>query len=687
MSASVQQYKPGEIIDDRYRVVRVLGKGGMGIVYQVHELATDRHVALKTINASAHSQAALDRFVREIRLAARLDHPNIVKALTCATTTSGAPYFTMELIEGRNLHETIRQNGPMRPQDALTTLIPIARALAHAHDQDIIHRDVKPANIIFDPNNTGVPPKLLDFGTAKLFMDEAGQSLTKTGMLMGSPDYLSPEQAAGRRVDNRTDIYAFGATLWECLIGHPPYQGASMIEVIVAHTEQDVPSIDVAMIQSLSRNTVDKKMLAALDTVIANCMAKAREDRYQDMHQLLVDLDKVISIARGAKSIKIEPRILTRSFANQSLSYDASSALEAMKDKDADSMSISPDFVKSASQKKMLIISSIAAILLVSMVGLTVAILNFKPRPQTITADPHKSTPETRVYTPVALDDLTTAQKYCRTLPDGRVSIEFPPLTKTDPPCQYGVVEGPDHVLHPAIGTVIAPQGGLIFRASKHIMERPDVFYRLPSRAIAKLSIQDLYRFSDEQFAYCGPLQNLDSLEIKSVAVSNKSLDHIGKLDRLAFLCITDAEIDGEALSHIPNILKLKQIYLRSMPHTDAVIKQLAQSNQIVELSLLECNLTDIDIPHIARMANLHKLSLSHNLGLTQKGLEPLVALKKLRQLSLTNNPISPDIIDLLKRFPSLKSLHLSRYTWNADKQKSFEKECARHGISVEWRI
>lgn len=243
MSASVQQYKPGEIIDDRYRVVRVLGKGGMGIVYQVHELATDRHVALKTINASAHSQAALDRFVREIRLAARLDHPNIVKALTCATTTYGAPYFTMELIEGRNLHETIRQNGPMRPQDALTTLIPIARALAHAHDQDIIHRDVKPANIIFDPNNTGVPPKLLDFGTAKLFMDEAGQSLTKTGMLMGSPDYLSPEQAAGRRVDNRTDIYAFGATLWECLIGHPPYQGASMIEVIVAHTEQDVPSI------------------------------------------------------------------------------------------------------------------------------------------------------------------------------------------------------------------------------------------------------------------------------------------------------------------------------------------------------------------------------------------------------------------------------------------------------------
>ena len=104
MSASVQQYKPGEIIDDRYRVVRVLGKGGMGIVYQVHELATDRHVALKTINASAHSQAALDRFVREIRLAARLDHPNIVKALTCATTTYGAPYFTMELIEGRNLH-------------------------------------------------------------------------------------------------------------------------------------------------------------------------------------------------------------------------------------------------------------------------------------------------------------------------------------------------------------------------------------------------------------------------------------------------------------------------------------------------------------------------------------------------------------------------------------------------------
>jgi serine/threonine-protein kinase len=242
----------GPLTDDRslaarYRLVRLIARGGMAQVWEGRDEVLSRPVAIKLIDPDlAHDQSFVERFRREAIAAARLTHPNIVATFDAGTDPDGTTYIVMELVRGQTLREYLTGHGPLPPSVAAGIGVQTADALAHAHAAGLVHRDIKPGNILLCDSGAGpeaVPAvKVGDFGIAKLgMMPDA--DLTRTGMVMGTPRYLSPEQIEGREPDARSDIYALGVVLFEMLAGSPPFDGPTDMATAVQHVHNAPPPL------------------------------------------------------------------------------------------------------------------------------------------------------------------------------------------------------------------------------------------------------------------------------------------------------------------------------------------------------------------------------------------------------------------------------------------------------------
>jgi serine/threonine-protein kinase len=211
-----------------------LGRGGMGVVYSARDSILGRMVALKSLTPSlATPEGTTSRFLQEARVLASLTHPNIVQIYDIIEA-DGSLYIAMELVEGKNLAEHIQEKGPMPPAEAISLCLPLAQAMAYAHEKGVLHRDFKPHNVLL--SHDGVS-KITDFGLAKA--EEAPQ-LTHTGAIMGSPAYMSPEQASGNVVSHLTDVYSFGVSLFELLSGRTPFSG-SVVSILLQKTSEPAP--------------------------------------------------------------------------------------------------------------------------------------------------------------------------------------------------------------------------------------------------------------------------------------------------------------------------------------------------------------------------------------------------------------------------------------------------------------
>jgi serine/threonine protein kinase len=223
-----KEYAPGDVVGNKYGLLRLLGEGGMGSVWVAENMALKANVALKLIRADVAEASANERFLSEARLAARLQHAAIVRVFDFGKTEHDEPFIVMELLEGETLGQRLGRLGAIDPTELCQTLLPIVDALHSAHGHGVIHRDLKPDNVFVAKSEGGVQPKLLDFGIAKLRGEGSFHStkLTQAGTLIGSPDYMSPEQARGETdLDPRSDVWALCVLAYECLVGKPPFHG------------------------------------------------------------------------------------------------------------------------------------------------------------------------------------------------------------------------------------------------------------------------------------------------------------------------------------------------------------------------------------------------------------------------------------------------------------------------------
>ena len=233
----------GELLGERYRLEHLIGRGGMAAVWSATDTVLGRPVAVKRLHAGLLADAEhAERFRREAMLVARLSHPNLVHLLDRGDDPEG-PYLVMELVRGENLKTLVRREGPLDPDEAARICAQVGRALSYAHGQGVVHRDIKAQNVLITPDGA---VKLADFGIARLMEADGQSGLTRTDMLMGSADYLSPEQAEGRPVDARTDVYSLGILLFECLTGSLPFRGEGFVAVAMKHCSEPLPDPRVA---------------------------------------------------------------------------------------------------------------------------------------------------------------------------------------------------------------------------------------------------------------------------------------------------------------------------------------------------------------------------------------------------------------------------------------------------------
>ena len=269
----------------RYELRRELGRGGAGMVWEAFDPALQRPVALKTLLAgrwASPDQRA--RFLREVRATANLRHPHIV-GVHDAGEVDGIAYLTMDLIDGQPLDGLLERDGALPPRRAAELLLPVARALAHAHREGIVHRDVKPENVLVAADGT---PYLSDFGLARDLGD--GQRLTGSGQTVGTPAFMAPEQLRGRAVDGRTDVYALGATIYECLSGVVPFQGESYPELVAKVLHEDPPPLR----QAGSIGGPPRRVAPDLEAIVLRCLEKDPARRYAGAGELAQDLERFL---------------------------------------------------------------------------------------------------------------------------------------------------------------------------------------------------------------------------------------------------------------------------------------------------------------------------------------------------------------------------------------------------------
>jgi beta-lactam-binding protein with PASTA domain/predicted Ser/Thr protein kinase len=267
----------GHQIGGRYRIIQRLGGGGMGVVYQAEDMLLGRDVAIKVLRSHlAEDDAFRHRFAREGRSAAALSHPNIVQVYDVGETPEGVPYLVMEYVSGPTLEKVLAERGALGEREAVDIAAQVAAALAEAHRRGVVHRDIKPLNILVRPDGT---VKVADFGIARA---QSGATLVNTGTIVGSAHYVSPEQARGGYVDEKTDVYSLGVVLFEMLTGRTPFQGDTAVAVALKHLQDEVPS--PSALANVSRR---------LEGVVLRALEKDPARRYPSAAAFLADLEAV----------------------------------------------------------------------------------------------------------------------------------------------------------------------------------------------------------------------------------------------------------------------------------------------------------------------------------------------------------------------------------------------------------
>ncbi|MFY0523213.1 serine/threonine protein kinase [Archangium gephyra] len=270
----------GQVLDGRYKIEDVIGQGGMGMVFSATQTSVQRQVAVKTLNPSlAAAPQFFERFRREAEIASRLRHPNVITIYDFGRAQDGTCYYVMELLEGESLRELVKRDGPMSLRRAVDVIEQACRGLAHAHEQGAVHRDIKPHNIMVQQLDKRDFVKVLDFGLVKALEAEDEHQLTSTGQVLGTPQYMPPEQAGGEHVDHRSDLYSMGGVFYYCLTGTSPYGANTVRKALTAALTQPPPTV--------AAKRQGAPVPPAVEEFFQKALAREKEDRYQNAQEFI----------------------------------------------------------------------------------------------------------------------------------------------------------------------------------------------------------------------------------------------------------------------------------------------------------------------------------------------------------------------------------------------------------------
>ena len=621
------------MIGDKYRIVSLIGRGGMGAVYKVHQVFLGKEFALKVLDLHKRSDVSVRRFQQEASTASQLQHANLVEVHDFGMFGDDQPYLVMDLVDGQSLSQILKKTGALSIDYTIALSIQLCFGLMYAHDKGVVHRDIKPANIMLlhpDEEVAEGNVKIVDFGIAKLTQSEDGeiQSLTKTGEVFGSPLYMSPEQCKGTGIDKRSDIYSLGCVIFECLTGSPPFFGDTAMSTMMKKlSEQPV---------SLKEGSLGREFPVALEDIVRKCLAIKLEDRYQDLSRLIGDL------------IALQRR---------------------------DTISIAPVEPKSSTAPRETATGRQALLVVAVMVISSLAtaafdrIFVFNPQPATV-----KSGEQTEEVapTPEMSAEFHDVKQYLGTADVTQLKKTFPWFeTKLNSagekmrlihfPVLFGGIEIDGRPDRPAVGEIeCRPEARIKLRLARLDSGEPTALKNLIGLNIIQLSYDGSFAADDDTISIIDKFPSLETLYIGGTGVTSTKV--INKLPLLEIIDCENTKIPTSELLKLKRLGDLKAVWFGPVKDPERVFKALAKTNAVsflsydgggkgfsrrvaAELSKLtnihtlrleSCpSLDDADFAQLSTLKNLQILKVE-NCGLTGKSMVPLKGFKHLSQVSLT---------------------------------------------------
>lgn len=625
----------------------LLGMGGMGLVFKALNPYLDKKVAIKTLKGKRYSEHELLRFQQEGKLLAKMVHPNLVTVLDFGINKYQEPYMVLEYLRGESLAELIKQYGVIDLETTLNIAKQAAAGLAQAHAFGAVHRDIKPGNLFICSNRDELQVKILDFGIAKLFfMDDPGAraDLTKTGEIFGSPLYMSPEQALGKALDERSDIYSLGCVIYEMLTAKQPIKGESAMETIFKHIS-DEP-------KPLSQARPDKKYPQAMQDLLDLMLVKNRDERIQSASELETILNAII----------------TKDHQGLTALSKRAQALRKLQGKETGGKDFGTVTTWEQNKFRNIALGLVCASIIT---GGALGGLIFFAKPE------KKATAVDKKPEVITQTEITGSGSSESTVLDQMLNPDEQTMKTL---IQQELVKGKSTFKLPQ-GTITPESMEILAKGSGNLKELEFSLVRgMTASALSKLENVPVTRvhlqwgdLSDDGLEAAMKIKTMRTLELKGCKdVAPKAFAHLGVAKNLGTLVLEDQIVDGNYFGALPaetmttvSIFGKRHINSTGTPsatHADLLLGKLSKLKELRTLNLEASDMTDQGLKAIGGLKHLENISLDANQNITDASLPTLLRLEHLKILRLDRTKITPEGLErFLKSSPVLSVLIGSR--------------------------
>lgn len=631
--------EPGSVVLDKYKIVELVGLGGMGSVFRVTHVHLGSVFALKCLNKEQPKDHTWRRFQNEAKAAHILDHPNLIKVHDFGLLPGRRPYFVMDYVDGTTVADEVQRLGRLPVRRCLRIFIQVAFAIAHAHEQGVIHRDLKSSNIMVvkQVSDEEELVKIVDFGIAKLTgADEYNQqTLTKTGEIFGSPLFMSPEQCSGLSVDNRSDLYSLGCMLYEALTGAPPFIGESALATMMMH--QNEPPL------SLKQASMGIDFPVELEKIVAKLLEKDPNKRYQNASSLAADL------------ISLENSMKADTAASGTLGENARSGSSLYKQKEASIFAGNPvgQFLIGA----IAFFAGVAVCYLAMQNELEAE--RARKRPIVVEAQPKISAP--------ALDEK----------PFSHIDEQSKERVFEFPKVKIGALLFADGTAVNCVDVKRVPESRLIgFNPTYDALSKnPDLVKKFAPDDLILLYLSRNDMAQTRVFRSIPHLTGLKAINLKFTDFSDSDVQYVEVLPNLSYLNVSFTTVTGDALARMKNLKNLTALHAGGLANIAPLLERVSEMPRLAQLTVHGDSLDDESLLPISRSKTIQALSIGTNRNITDAGMKHIAKMKQLKYLDLYGTSVTPKAISILKQLPNLQTLIVSESMGSREHFSGVKKE------------